>query len=211
MAFNILTSPGDILIVDDLADNLRVLSDTLSREGHRVRAVRNGPMALVGAKAAPPDVILLDIRMPTMDGFEVCRQLKADAITQHIPIIFLSALDEAVDKARAFEAGGVDYITKPFQADEVQARVRHQLTIQQLRQQVMAQQSQLETLTQSVANQPAPSEFSLRSMTCAANTILACADDLAQNHTLGAEQIPCLQAVQQHGQVICDLLATLEG
>jgi CheY-like chemotaxis protein len=129
-------SQVDILIVDDSADNLRVLSATLIQQGYKVRCVKSGSMALLGVKTSPPDLILLDIRMPEMDGYEVCQQLKADPQTRNIPVIFLSALDEPLDKARAFQVGGADYITKPFYVEEVLARITHQLTICALKRQL---------------------------------------------------------------------------
>jgi len=135
---------GDILIVDDLADNLRVLSSMLSDYGYQLRCVKSGAMALMGAKAAPPDLILLDIRMPEMDGYEVCENLKSDPQTADIPVIFLSALNEPVDKARALSVGGVDYISKPFQIEDVLFRVRNQMTIQSLKRQLAAQRLLLE-------------------------------------------------------------------
>lgn len=212
MAFNDSVSQGDILVVDDLADNLRVLSDTLSSKGHRVRAVRNGPMALIGAKAAPPDVILLDIRMPSMDGFEVCQRLKADQATQHIPVIFLSALDEAFEKARAFEAGGVDYITKPFQTVEVQARVSHQLTIRQLRRQVAAQKEQLEqleSLIKTLSGQTGFTEPTLAMATQAVDVIRAYADCREQNPALSTEQTLQLHDLRRCEQAILQALISL--
>lgn len=134
---------GDILIVDDTPANLRVLSATLSERGYEVRCVNSGAMALTVAQNAPPDLILLDIKMPEMDGYQVCRQLKSNVKTHEIPIIFLSALDDAADKVKAFTAGGVDYITKPFQTEEVLARVNNQLTISHLRQKLIAQNEEL--------------------------------------------------------------------
>lgn len=118
-----------ILIVDDIPDNLRVLSSTLTEQGYQVRCAKNGSMALIGAHTAPPDLILLDIKMPDMDGYEVCQQLKASQATRDIPVIFMSALDDVLDKVRAFDVGGVDYITKPFQVGEVLARVKSQLAL----------------------------------------------------------------------------------
>ena len=124
------SSSANILIVDDIADNLRVLSASLANRGYRVRCAKNGKMALITAKKNPPQLILLDIKMPDMDGYQVCQRLKADELTRDIPIIFLSALDDVFDKVKAFNVGGVDYITKPFQAEEVIVRVRHQLDLQ---------------------------------------------------------------------------------
>ena len=124
------TPQGMIFIVDDSPDNLRVLSTTLIKQGYEVRCAKNGSMALIATQAEPPDLILLDIKMPGMDGYEVCQKLKADGQTREIPVIFLSALDEVFDKVRAFAVGGVDYITKPFRVEEVLARVKSQLTLQ---------------------------------------------------------------------------------
>ncbi|OIP74952.1 MAG: GGDEF domain-containing response regulator [Oscillatoriales cyanobacterium CG2_30_44_21] len=120
---------GDILIVDDKPNNLRFLSTTLTEQGYKVRSVTDGLMALTVAQAANPDLILLDIMMPNVDGYEVCQRLKADEQTQNIPVIFLSALDEVIDKVKAFSVGGVDYITKPFQLDEVLARIQTHLSL----------------------------------------------------------------------------------
>ena len=123
---------GSILIVDDLPDNLRLLRDTLQGQGYKVRSCTTGAMALRGAKAAETDLILLDIKLPDYDGYEVCRQLKADEQTAQIPIIFLSALANTFDKILGFAVGGADYITKPFQIEEVLARVETHLSIQRL-------------------------------------------------------------------------------
>ena len=139
-----LAPKADILIVDDVPDNLRVLSAILSLHGYEVRKVRNGQLALAAANSAPPDLILLDIRMEGMDGYEVCQHLKADIQTCNIPIIFLSALHDVFDKVKAFEVGGVDYITKPFQVEEVLARVENQLTIRNLQKQLQEYNTLLE-------------------------------------------------------------------
>ncbi len=126
------TSQVDLLIVDDKPANLRLLAAMLVEQGYKVRSAINGPLALTATRAAPPDMILLDINMPEMDGFEVCERLKADERTRDIPIIFISALDETADKVRAFTVGGVDYITKPFQLEEVLARVQTHLALRRL-------------------------------------------------------------------------------
>ena len=107
----VIVETGNILIVDDKLENLKVLESTLEQQGYQVRKAINGSMALMGATAEPPDLILLDIRMPDMDGYEVCQQLKSNPETTEIPVIFLSALDDVIDKVRAFQVGGVDYIT----------------------------------------------------------------------------------------------------
>jgi diguanylate cyclase (GGDEF)-like protein len=130
-------STSNILIVDDTPDNLRLLSKTLSQEGYQVRCAVNGSMALLTIQVKLPDLILLDINMPDLDGFEICQQLKQSDVTKDIPIIFVSALDEVFDKVRAFELGAVDYICKPFQIPEVLSRVSNQLNIQSLRKQLV--------------------------------------------------------------------------
>ncbi|HTT61997.1 MAG TPA: hybrid sensor histidine kinase/response regulator [Bryobacteraceae bacterium] len=122
-------SKPDILVVDDTPANLRLLSEMLKAQGYKPRLVPSGKLALKAARAIPPDLILLDIRMPEMDGYEVCERLKADPDMKEIPVIFLSALDETANKVRAFAAGGVDYITKPFQVEEVLARVETHLSL----------------------------------------------------------------------------------
>jgi phosphoserine phosphatase RsbU/P len=121
-----------ILIVDDSAANLRLLAQMLSEHGYRVRAAASGPRALESVDLEPPNLILLDIRMKGMDGFEVCRRLKAQPSTQGIPVIFISALTETEDKLRAFQTGGVDYVTKPFQLEEVLARIETHLALRRL-------------------------------------------------------------------------------
>jgi diguanylate cyclase (GGDEF) domain len=122
-----------ILIVDDTPANLLLLTQLLQAQSYDVRPVTHGAMTLVVARTLHPDLILLDIRMPDMDGYTVCQQLKADPETSQIPVIFISALDDVEDKIRAFECGGVDYITKPFQPLEVLARVRTHLALAQAR------------------------------------------------------------------------------
>jgi diguanylate cyclase (GGDEF)-like protein len=124
---------GSILIVDDVPDNLRLLSTLLTTQGYEVSKARNGQMALRAAQTALPDLILLDINMPEMDGYEVCKRLKADVQTQQIPVIFLSALDESWDKTKAFHVGGAGYVTKPFKGEEVLIRVENQLKLARLR------------------------------------------------------------------------------
>jgi DNA-binding response OmpR family regulator/signal transduction histidine kinase len=130
---------ADILIVDDRLDNLRVLSQILEEQGYQVRKAISGKTALRAAFLSPPDVILLDIKMPELDGYEVCEQLKAQETTKDIPVIFISALHEALDKVRAFEIGGIDYITKPFQSEEVIVRIENQLTIQRQKKQLQVE------------------------------------------------------------------------
>lgn len=136
-------SKHNILIVDDHPDNLQVLSTLLSQEGYRVRKATSGTFALKAIQSELPDLVLLDIQMPQMDGYEVCSRLKISPESRDIPIIFLSAMDDVNDKLRAFTVGGVDYITKPFQGLEVLARVRSHLTIQQQRKQLKRLEKEL--------------------------------------------------------------------
>jgi sigma-B regulation protein RsbU (phosphoserine phosphatase) len=137
MSHNQADAPkADILIVDDTPANLRLLSQMLAEQGYQVRPVPDGSLALAATQAELPDLILLDIRMPEMDGYQVCEHLKADAQTCDIPIIFISALDATQDKVRAFTVGGVDYVTKPFQFEEVLARVETHLALRRLQKQL---------------------------------------------------------------------------
>lgn len=124
--------PPNILIVDDTPANVLLLVRMLTERGYKPRSVLSGKLALQAARAEPPDLILLDINMPDMNGYEVCEQLKADAALKEIPVIFISALSETIDKVRAFRAGGVDYVTKPFQFEEVYARVQTHLQLHRL-------------------------------------------------------------------------------
>jgi diguanylate cyclase (GGDEF)-like protein/PAS domain S-box-containing protein len=146
-------SCGTILIVDDIPDNLRILSTALTENGYQVRCAKNAAMALMGARNASPDLILLDIKMPDVDGYEVCQRLKADPKTCDIPVIFLSAMDDVFDKVKAFAVGGVDYITKPFQVPEVIARVQHQIALQVAKGEIRALNTELEQRVQQRTNQ----------------------------------------------------------
>jgi diguanylate cyclase (GGDEF)-like protein len=135
---------ADILIVDDTPNNLRFLSTTLTEQGYKVRSVTDGSMALTVAQAAQPDLILLDIKMPGLGGYEVCQRLKANDKTREIPVIFLSALDEVLDKVKAFTVGGLDYITKPFQLEEVLARIQTHLSLKAAREEIRQLNAELE-------------------------------------------------------------------
>lgn len=127
---------ADILIVDDTPANLSLLSQMLTNHSYSVRLANNGARALESARLLPPDLILLDIRMPGMDGFELCARLKGDPLTQRVPVIFISALDDVQDKVRGFQAGGIDYITKPFQLEEVLVRTETHLAMRSLQRQL---------------------------------------------------------------------------
>lgn len=135
---------ASILVVDDQPDNLRTLSLILQQEGFRVRKATDGETALQSILTQCPDLVLLDILMPQMDGYEVCQALKNNSATQEIPIIFISALNDVDDKVKAFEMGGADYITKPFRAKEVVMRINNQLALRQQRQQLLEQNCQLQ-------------------------------------------------------------------
>jgi diguanylate cyclase (GGDEF)-like protein len=138
------TYRGDILIVDDTPENLKFLSKTLSEQRYKVRSVTEGDMALRVANAAPINLILLDVKMPGMDGYEVCFRLKKNDKTKNIPVIFISALDDMIDKVKAFDVGGVDYITKPFHVEEVLARIETHLALEAAKTEILKLNSELE-------------------------------------------------------------------
>ncbi len=135
--------PG-ILVVDDSPTNLQVLSGMLKDRGYKARPVPGGKLALEAARRDPPDLILLDINMPEMNGYEVCEHLKADVQLKGIPVIFISALTELLDKVKAFAVGGVDYLTKPFQMEELHARVETHLKLRRLQIELEEYSRQLE-------------------------------------------------------------------
>lgn len=134
---------GNILVVDDTVANLRLLSKILSAHGYFVRLARDGELALTSARFNPPDLILLDITMPGMNGYQVCKELKADPQMRDIPIIFISALNEVLDKVKAFSVGGVDYISKPFQVEEVLARIKTHMTLRKQQQSLKEKNEEL--------------------------------------------------------------------
>ena len=132
MTVNKTPESTSIMVVDDTSANLKLLQEMLRAKGYLVLTFIRGAMALKAAAKNPPDLILLDINMPEMNGFEVCKRLKADEVLKDIPVIFISALTETADKVKAFAVGGVDYITKPFQFEEVNARVETHLRLRRL-------------------------------------------------------------------------------
>jgi DNA-binding NtrC family response regulator len=144
MTIRELEDRGNVLVVDDTPQNLDLLAEILTRDGFEVRPAKSGGLALMSARTIVPDLILLDIMMPGMDGYEVCRRLKEDERTRDVPVIFISALEETVDRVKAFEVGGVDFITKPFQAEEVLARARTHLALRRVLTRVEKQKTQLE-------------------------------------------------------------------
>ena len=142
------TYQGNILVVDDTPENLHLLSGILTKKGYQVRPVPNGKLALSAAHRIPPDLVLLDIMMPEMDGYQVCQQLKADEATKDIPVIFISAINDVMDKVKAFAVGGVDFITKPFQLEEVLARIETHLKICSLQNSLQERNEDLATAIQ---------------------------------------------------------------
>ena len=149
---NLQGKKNNILIVDDTPENLSVLRQLLTDQGYQVRPALSGELALKAVKAHPPDLILLDILMPEMDGYEVCRILKSNEETAHIPIIFISALTEIKGIIKAFQAGGVDYITKPFRTEEVMARVQTHLDLQNAIRDKEESSMMLQTILESIDN-----------------------------------------------------------
>ncbi|MCU0515406.1 MAG: hybrid sensor histidine kinase/response regulator [Oscillatoria sp. Prado101] len=134
----------NILVVDDTPDNVRLLTAMLNEKGYKVRKALSGQMALTACQMVLPDLILLDINMPDMNGYEVCKLLKADEKTREVPVIFISALDDVLDKVKAFDSGGADYITKPFQRGEVLSRIESQLKLRSLQLKLQEKNAKLE-------------------------------------------------------------------
>jgi len=139
---------GEILVVDDTPESLKLLVDLLMDEGYRVRPTMDPKLALESALSNPPELILLDVRMPGMDGFELCQRLKQATCTEQVPIIFVSALQELHERVRGFEAGGVDFITKPIKREEVLARVSAQLELSRMRQSLEKRSQELAAANQ---------------------------------------------------------------
>ena len=183
---------ANIIIVDDTSANLEVLSGMLKDSGHKVRPFLSGKLALQAAEHSPPDLVLLDIMMPEMDGFEVCRQLKANPKLRDIPVVFVSALSETMDKVKAFGTGAIDYVTKPFQFEEVRVRVETHLKLRRLRVELEAQNRQLEDLVREQVREISDSQMT---------TIFALAK-LAESRDEGTGKH--LERIQ----IYCRLLAT---
>lgn len=163
------TYKGNILIVDDFPENLHFITEVLTKHGYKVRCVTNGSMALRTVRNHPPDAMLLDIKMPDMDGYQVCEALKSDEKTSEIPIIFLSALDQVFDKVKAFKVGGVDYISKPFEPEEVLVRLETQVTIQHQKRQ----------LKQAIERHQQTAEIAYQSRSLLANLLNSSLDGIA--------------------------------
>jgi adenylate cyclase len=135
---------GNVLVVDDVPTNVTLLANALGHQGYDVKTATNGKNAIAAAQDAIPDVVLLDIMMPDLDGYSVCERLKTHPLTRDVPVIFVSAVYDAASKVKAFKAGGADYITKPFQIEEVLARVEHQLKLRTLQKRLEAQNIRLQ-------------------------------------------------------------------
>jgi putative two-component system response regulator len=150
---------GDIIIVDDEPANLQILTEILKEKGYKVRPATSGKQALKGAGLIPPDIILLDINMPGLSGFDVCTMLKHDEKLKEIPVIFISALSETIDKVKAFATGGVDYVTKPFNNEEVQARVETHLKLYRLQMELEKYNKKLEDLVQAQVKEISESQM----------------------------------------------------
>lgn len=148
-----MNDKGTILVVDDTPSALKVLTDTLTAEGYQVRPANSGELALAAVVSNVPELILLDIRMPGMDGFEVCRRLKSHQGSSAVPVIFISALAELEDRVEGFRLGAVDFVTKPFQRDELLARVRTHLALHRLTLALEQRTAQLQLLNNQLQNE----------------------------------------------------------
>ncbi len=183
-----LLAQRDIMIVDDNPANLRLLEDMLRQQGFEVRSFPLGRLALAAATRNPPDLILLDINMPEIDGYEVCERLKSTKELSSIPVIFLSALNEIEHKVKAFRSGGVDYISKPFQFDEVRARVETHLKLHELREALKLQNDHLEELVSERTKQLQIVVEHIQSTYDETLQVLGGALDLRDNETAGHSQ-----------------------
>ena len=198
-------------MVDDTPANLELLSVMLKGQGYRVRAAVSGKLALQAARSDPPDLILLDINMPEMNGYEVCEKLKSDEKLKDIPIIFLSALSETMDKVKAFGLGGVDYITKPFQFEEVEARVETHLELRRQKRQLQENYDklrELEKLRDSLVHMIIHDLRSPLTGTYAYLTLISKNEDKTLSVKHAGHVAGAMKAVMQMIQMACDVLDT---
>jgi len=176
-----MTDKGKILVVDDTPASLRLLTDILKAEGYEVRSAISGELALRAATSNPPELVLLDIRMPEMDGYEVCRRLKAQPATSNVPVIFVSAVSESDEKVQGFEIGAVDFVTKPYQRNELMARVHTHLELNRLR-------NHLEDLVGERTAELKESEKKLRTSLLDSITALAATVEMRDPYTAGHQR-----------------------
>jgi response regulator RpfG family c-di-GMP phosphodiesterase len=179
---------ASIIVVDDQPTNLKLLEDMLKVHGYKIRSFPRGRLALAAAVQNPPDLFLLDINMPEMNGYDVCERLKSHPVLAATPVIFLSALNAAEDKIKAFQTGGADYINKPFQLEEVKARIHTHLTLSALQQRLRLQNDQLEQLVSQRTQQLEVAVNRIRSMYDQTLRALGGALDLRDNETAGHSQ-----------------------
>jgi two-component system, sensor histidine kinase and response regulator len=197
----------NVIVVDDTPANLQLLTGMLKERGYKVRPVPSGKLALQAAKSDPPDLILLDIMMPEMDGYEVCERLKADEKLREISVIFISALNETMDKVRAFGVGGVDYVTKPFQFEEVNARVSTHLELQRQRRKLKENYEQLRRLEGLRDNLVHMIVHDLRSPLTGISGFLDLALD--EKETLTEDGIEYLQTAKRSTKAVIDMVSAV--
>jgi putative nucleotidyltransferase with HDIG domain len=176
-----MTYKGNILAVDDTPASLKLLTEILSAEGYEVSSAISGELALRATTIAPPDLVLLDICMPGMDGFEVCRRLKAQIATHDVPVIFVSAVSETDEKVKGFELGAIDFVSKPYQREELLARVRTHLELNHLR-------NHLEKLVVERTSELRKSEKALKSNLLDSITALAAIVEMRDPYTAGHQR-----------------------
>ncbi|MEI7937298.1 MAG: response regulator [Verrucomicrobiota bacterium] len=192
----------NLLMVDDSPDNLALLAGMLEGRGFRVRPVISGERALQAAQSEPPDLVLLDINMPDMDGYEVCRRLKADATLKAVPVIFISALGGVIDKVKAFSVGGVDYIAKPFHLEEVESRVRTHLTLRAQEVEITQKNTELKEMLHIVCHDLA-NHFAVMSMSMEALELDPQADF--------ATYLPLTKAALRNGIALTEMIRKMRS
>lgn len=198
-----LMKKDTVLIVDDVPNNVRLLLAFLSRAGFEVLIAQDGKDGIETAEYAHPDLILLDVMMPGLDGFEVCRQLKSRSVTQSIPVIFMTALTETVDKMKGFQVGAEDYITKPLHHEEVLARINTHLRLRKQATELQKRNQELEAFARTVAHDL---KNPLTEITCYADIVL---EKYRDNALLDADSVRHLQRISQAGQKMGNVISAL--
>jgi len=197
-------SGESILVVDDTPANLRLLAGILTEQRYNVRPVKNGKLALWAARGTtPPDLVLLDILMPEMDGYEVCEKLKADERTRDIPVIFLSALDDVRNKIKAFSAGGVDYITKPFQEEEVLARVETHLNQRRMQRRL---EEQNKALIEAARLREDVERITRHDLKTPLNALIGFPRIMMTDDNISAKQLEYLKIIEESGMILLDMI-----